>query len=138
MNFVNIPLFQMMQEKMQYHAARQAVLAENVANVDTPGFHAQDIKQPDFASALSAHQSAGMMVKTNPLHMDPSRGANGSISKASDRENTYELNPNGNNVTIEEEMMRVSENQAEYQKVLSIYRKSIDMFKTALGRSAGG
>lgn len=137
MNFVNIPLFQMIQDKMKYHAARQSVLASNVANVDTPGYRAQDLKQPDFASALSSHQSAGMMVKTNPLHMNPGRSGSGGFNRSSDRENTYELNPNKNNVVIEEEIMRVAENQSEYQKMISVYRKSIDMFKIALGRGAG-
>jgi len=136
MDFVNIPLFEMMQQKMKYHASRQAVLAANVANVDTPGYHVKEMKSPDFKAIMSGHRSAGAMAVTNPLHMRPG-GSNGGGSKIKDRENTYELNPNGNNVVMEEEVMRVAENQAEYQKVLSIYRKSIDMFKIALGKGAG-
>jgi len=138
MDFGNIPLFEMMQQKLKYHASRQSVLAQNVANVDTPGYRAKDIKTPDFNAILSRHTSAKSMATTDRLHMQPGMGANGGFNKANDRENTYELNPIGNNVVIEEEVMRVAENQSEYQKVLGIYRKSLEMFKIALGRPSGG
>lgn len=123
-----------MQQKMKYHAGRQAVLAQNVSNVDTPGYKAQDLVKPDFSAALTSHMSAKSMVTTNPMHMQPGGGGKGGSGKIAARENSYELNPIGNNVTIEEEMMRVAENQSEYQKVLGIYRKSIEMFRIALGK----
>ncbi len=137
MDFVNIPLFNMMQQKMKYHAARQAELALNVSNIDTPDYRARDIKAPDFSAMMAGHSSAGAMARTNPMHMQPGMGKNGSINQSVERENTYELNPIGNNVTVEEEMMKVAENQSEYQKMLGIYRKSIDMFKIALGKGGG-
>jgi flagellar basal-body rod protein FlgB len=136
-DFTNIPLFNMMQQKMKYHASRQAVLAQNVANVDTPGYHARELQMPDFNAALTSHMSAKSMAKTNPMHMGPDGGSKSGFSKIKNRENTYELNPIGNNVVIEEEMMRVAENQSEYQKVLGIYRKSLDMFRIALGKGNG-
>jgi len=137
MNFVDIPIFEMMQQKMRYHASRQAVLAQNVANADTPHYLVRDLKQPDFSSVLSSHSSAASMTRTNALHMGPGGSGKGGFGKAIDRETTYELNPNGNNVVIEEEVQRVAENQSEYQKMIGIYRKSIEMFKIALGKGQG-
>lgn len=137
MNLTNTPLFNMMQQKLKYHSARQAVLAQNVANVDTPNYRARDIKAPDFAAMLSKARSASEMATTNHGHMQPGMSRNGGINASIERENSYELNPIGNNVTIEEETMRVAENQSEYQKTLSIYRKSLDMFKIAIGKGNG-
>lgn len=134
MDFVNIPLFKAMDQKLKYHAARQSVLAQNVANVDTPAYRARDIKAPDFASMLQKNTSGKTMAMTSPMHMQPGMGKGGALNKGMERENTYETNPIGNNVVIEEEVMRVAENQNEYQKVLSIYRKSLEMFKIALGK----
>src|SRR5262245_23099598 len=105
-----------MQEKLKYHSARQATLAANVANVDTPDYRARDIKAPDFSAMLKSKNSAGSMTVTNPMHIKSGMGSDNS-GKSIERENTYEMNPIGNNVVIEEEMMRVAENQAEYQKV---------------------
>ena len=138
MDFVNIPLFNMMQQKMKYHSGRQAELALNVSNVDTPNYRARDIKAPDFAAMMAGNRSAGAMVRTNSMHMQPGMGKNGALNASMERANTYEVNPIGNNVVIEEEVMRVAENQSEYQKVLGIYRKSLDMFKIALGKGGGG
>ncbi|MDX2112211.1 MAG: flagellar basal body rod protein FlgB [Alphaproteobacteria bacterium] len=139
MNYTDLPLFQIMRGKLGHLSQRQAVLAQNIANADTPGYKAKDVKEQDFAAIASRmHQAASMpMAKTNAGHLSGQPVSVGS-NKFIKRESTYEQNPNGNNVVIEEEMMRVAENQAEYQKVLNLYRKSVDMFRTALGRQGGG
>lgn len=136
MDFVNIPLFKAMEQKLKYHSARQSELALNVSNVDTPGYRARDIKAPDFAAMMAGNHSASAMVMTSPMHIQPGMGKNGSFNKSEERENTYETNPIGNNVVIEEEMMKVAENQAEYQKILGIYKKSLEMFRIALGKGS--
>lgn len=137
MDFMGIPLFNVMKAKMNYISERQSVLAQNIANADTPDYQAKDIAEPDF-KAIAMRASGGSaqklpMAVTDSKHLAGS-GKSGSGLAASKRPSTFELNPNGNNVVIEEEMMRISENQAEYQKVLSLYRKTIDMFKTAIGK----
>lgn len=137
MNFINIPLFNIMQQKLKYHAAEQAVLAQNVANADTPGYLAQDITPPDFSDMVRSAGGRLAMTTTNAGHMTMGSNNKNGVGRISQRENTYELNPIGNNVVIEEETMKVAQNQAEYQKTLSIYRKSIEMFRIALGRGAG-
>ncbi|MDX2073557.1 MAG: flagellar basal body protein [Alphaproteobacteria bacterium] len=138
MDFTGIPLFNMMQSKLKYHAANQSVLARNVANADTPGYRAQAMAAPDFASMMGKTGSASSMSVTSPMHMRPGMGKGGMSGNIRNRENTYELNPIGNNVVIEEEVMRVAENQAEYQKTLGIYKKSMELFRIAIGKSSGG
>lgn len=140
MNLLDIPLFGIMRSKLNYLSERQSVLAENVANADTPGYKARDIAEPDFKKLVSASgldKSANLnMTVTSPKHI--AKNVPSSTFGASKRDTTYELNPNKNNVVIEEEMAKMSMNQAEYQKVLSLYSKGIAMFKTALGTGSGG
>lgn len=141
MDITGLPLFNVMRAKMQYHSARQGVLAQNIANADTPGYQAKELAAPDFKSIATGTHSTSRknlpMALTQPGHMG-GRMAGASAFIEEKRLSTYERNPNGNNVSLEEETMLVSRNQAEYQKVLGLYRKSIDLFKMALGKSGGG
>lgn len=141
MDFNSIPLFSTMKVKLNYMSARQAVLAQNIANADTPDYKAKDISAPDFKqmmgqSGIGSAQNLPLSA-TSKKHISGGSGS-GTDFQAEKRKSTYELNPTGNNVVIEEEMMKVAENQAEYQKVLNLYRKTIDLFKTAIGRPSGG
>lgn len=136
MDFGSIPLFGVMRSKMAYMSQRQIILAQNIANADTPGYQARDVQTPNFKKMVAGASGKLQMKTTNEKHFLGLSGGtnNGRIIK---RDSTYELNPNGNNVVIEEEMAKVAENQSEYQKVLSVYRKSVDMFKTAIGKTSG-
>jgi flagellar basal-body rod protein FlgB len=138
MDFGGIPLFSVMKSKLGYISARQSVLAQNVANADTPDYKAKDVKEPDFkhiAQSLSRGTAQKLPIQiTNEKHMAGSSSSS-MMLQAEKRLSTYERNPNGNNVVIEEEMMRVADNQAEYQKVLSLYRKTVEMFRTVIGRT---
>lgn len=139
MDFAGIPLFNMMKTKLSYMSERQGVLAQNVANADTPGYRAKDVTPPDFRKMVDAGGKPVrnlQMTATNPKHITGG-SATGSY-KVVERAKTDEQNPNGNNVVIEEEMAKVAENQAEYQKVLNLYGKAIAMFKSATGNGNGG
>jgi len=135
MDYASLPLFGLMKAKLNYASERQGVLAQNIANADTPGYRAQDVKAPDFGNVL-AQQQGLQLTKTKPGHISPPQM--GGSSAIINRESTYEQSPTGNNIVIEEEMQRVAQNQSEYQKTLNLYRKTIMMFKTALGNSSSG
>ena len=142
MDFSSLSLFSIMKAKLNYMSARQAVLAQNVANADTPGYRARDIAEPDFKRMLSGKSTDGgaarlKMATTSGSHI--TQGAGGISAKVMDRPKTDELNPNDNNVSVEEEMAKIGQNQMEYQKVLNMYGKTVSMFKIAIGNpNAGG
>lgn len=138
MDYAKLPIFQLMKAKLDYAAERQTVLAQNVANVDTPGYRAKDVQAPDFKAMLakSAKPSIGMAI-TNEHHIGTGKPS-ASAYKTIERESTYEQSPVDNNVVVEEEMMRVAEAQSEYQRTLTLYRKTISMFKAALGNPNAG
>jgi flagellar basal-body rod protein FlgB len=141
MNYNDLAIFNVMRGKMQYLSQRQAMIAQNIANADTPNYRAKDVKAPDFKrmamGITNQKSSANSPLKptlTDPKHM-AGIGGLGGHGQVYTRKNTDELNPNGNNVSIEEETMLLGSNQAEYNKVLGLYRKTVDMFKTAIGKS---
>jgi flagellar basal-body rod protein FlgB len=136
MNFTDIPLFNVMKSKLGYLSERQSVLAQNVANADTPDYQAKDVQAPNFKKVFANSTQQLQLKSTNGKHFAGSNMSSSS-SHIINRDSTYERSPTGNNVVIEEEMSKIAENQAEYQKVLNLYRKSVDMFKTAIGKTNG-
>ena len=65
MDPTDIGLFRLAERRMHWLDQRQSVLAQNVANVNTPGYKARDV--PDFAATL-ADQSSGLEI-TNRQHL---------------------------------------------------------------------
>jgi flagellar basal-body rod protein FlgB len=108
----DIPILSMLRERMQWSQARQQVLAENVANADTPNYQARDIAPPDFERELST-ASLGL-ASTNPNHIVSADAGGGDMQYEPDNTGRYEIRPRGNSVTHEDEMMKVASNQMDY------------------------
>ncbi len=125
-------LFDLLTQKMSYLNQKQAVLAENVANVDTPGYKQIELKPFSFSDALK-RASTGMIV-TDPRHIVPASmaGTNAQTIKSKDTE----VLPNGNTVDIEQQMMEVSKTSTDYQKAASMYHKWVGLFKIAIKGSS--
>jgi flagellar basal-body rod protein FlgB len=115
---------------MQWHQERQSVLAENVSNADTPQFRPRDLKPLDFGKQLQTVGSV-QLASTDPAHFGLSAGTGGF---ATDRNGKYDVRPAGNAVNLEDEMMKVASNQMDYQAAISLYSRSIALFRTALGK----
>jgi flagellar basal-body rod protein FlgB len=131
MPITDIPILSMLRERMEWHQERQRVLAENVANADTPNYHARDLAPPDFSHQLQVASLA--LDRTSPLHI-PAQGGGGSAFSA-DSSGRYEVRPRGNSVTHEDEMMKVASNQMDYEAVTSLYTRSLALIKVAIGRA---
>ncbi len=127
----DIPILAMLRERMQWHQARQQVLAENVANADTPNYRARDLAPLDFSRELSA--ASLELVRTDPGHIVGGGGGGGS-QFATDETARYEIRPRGNSVSHEDEMMKVASNQMDYEAVTSLYTHSLDLIKLAAGK----
>ncbi|HXQ84694.1 MAG TPA: flagellar basal body rod protein FlgB [Xanthobacteraceae bacterium] len=127
----DIPILAMLRERMQWHQARQQVLAENVANADTPNYQAKDLAPPDFQRELSVASLA--LVRTDAGHIV---GAGGGGSQfATDESARYEVRPRGNSVTHEDEMLKVASNQMDFEAVTSLYTHSLALIKLAIGKA---
>jgi flagellar basal-body rod protein FlgB len=123
----DIPILAMLRERMQWQQARQQVLAENVANADTPDYQAKDLVAPDFSSELSA--ASVTLERTNPNHI---AAASGGSQFATDESGQYEIRPRGNSVSHEDEMMKVASNQMDYEAATELYTHSLNLIKLAI------
>lgn len=135
MGLSNIPLFSALTEKMKWHQTRQGLLAENVANAETPGYRGRDLKAYGFAEHMQNLSVASIATTaTNPMHIV--KAGSGADGFGSRQLNNFEITPEGNGVTLEDEMMKVTTNQMDYQAVTALYQRSVKMIKTALGRQS--
>ena len=120
----------MLRTRMQWHQERQRVLAENVANADTPNYRPRDLAPPNFEEALAAPSLT--LVRTDANHMV---GEAGGSRFAADSNVRYEVRPGGNAVNHEDEMMKVASNQMDYDAVAALYSRSLALIKLAVGKS---
>lgn len=135
MGMINIPLFSALTEKMKWHQTRQGLLAENVANAETPGYRGRDLKAFGFAEHMQSLSMAKMQTTATDPHHIAVMGTD-SDGFGARQLNNFEITPEGNGVTLEDEMMKVTSNQMDYQAVTALYSRSIRIIKTALGRQS--
>jgi flagellar basal-body rod protein FlgB len=126
----DIPILSMLRERMEWHQERQRVLAENVANADTPNYRARDLAPPDFQHEMAATLA---LARTEPGHVVNAASAGSPFADESGQR--YEVRPRGNSVTHEDEMLKLAGNQMDYDAVTSLYTHSLALIKTAIGRS---
>ena len=131
MTISNIPLFSMLRTKMHWHQERQRILAENVSNADTPRFQPRDLTPPQFDPRRPAVSELSL-VRTSAAHLARTGGSGSRF--ALDRNGSFEARPSGNAVSLEDEMMKVANNQMDYQAATSLYTRGLGMLKTAIGR----
>lgn len=136
MSLTDLPILGMLRTRMQWHQVRQKLIAENVANADMPGYRPRDLAAPTFDPAVrgGASSAAGgaALARTNPGHIVPA-SSDGPGAEAR-RTGGFEIRPSGNGVNLEEEMMRAGENGSDYQLAASLYQKSLDALKIAVGK----
>lgn len=113
------------------HAAtRQQLLARNVANADTPGFRAQDL------GGFARQVESGGVVPRQPMAATRAGHLTGTGWQAGARimDVGREASPNGNTVTLEDEMIRQADIRREHDLALAIYQSGLRLTRGALGR----
>lgn len=131
MAVTELPLFSMLKTRMRWLETRQRLLAENVANAETPGYHGRDLKPQDFSRQLQAATSV-QMISTNSGHLAGASQTDPNF--AADRSKAFEVSPRGNSVSLEEEMMRIAQNQIDHQTAATLYSRSLGLLKIAIGK----
>ena len=134
MALTDLPVLTALKTKMHWLQTRQRVLAENVANADTPGYRAKELRQPAFDAMVRATSAEPVaLARTSTGHIAGKPMTDGAGGYGTVTQGGWETTPSGNAVVLEEEMMKVTSNQMDYQTVSSLYAKSIAMFKIAVG-----
>ncbi len=134
MDIKNIALFQAMGAKMNYLSTRQGVIAQNIANSDTPEYRARDLTDVDFGAVLKDVTGSKKirMEQTAAGHIAPG-GVMGKEREFKSKM-TYEVAPADNAVIIEEQMVKASQTTMDYNLMTNLMRKNIGMIQTALGQ----
>jgi flagellar basal-body rod protein FlgB len=131
MPITDIPILSMLRTRMEWHQERQQVLAENVANADTPNYRPRDLSPPNFEQELMAPSSVAL-ARTDPDHL---AGEGDDLHFAAAGNLHYETRPGGNAVNHEDEMMKVASNQMDFDAVADLYTRSLALIKLAAGGS---
>jgi flagellar basal-body rod protein FlgB len=127
----DIPMLSMLRTKMHWHQERQQLLAQNVANSDSPSYRPVDLAPMETSNHPKLPPLA--LRQTDPAHVG------GALDSAAtfgvDPHGGYEIRPAGNAVNLEDEMMKVAANQMDYETATTLYTHSLTLIKTALGKS---
>ncbi|WP_185983602.1 flagellar basal body rod protein FlgB [Aureimonas mangrovi] len=119
-------LFGLTARHAEFLATRQSVIAENVANADTPGFRARDVKP--FSEVLETTRLE--MAGTDRLHMAGGSGRAGAVEEVSAER--WDVTHSGNTVSLEQEMMKAGRVAGEYSLNTSITKAFHRMFMSTL------
>ena len=137
MDITNLPMFGLIKERMSWVGQRQQVIAQNIANADTPNYRARDIKEFDFKKSLREHapknaNGGGISMRvTHPMHMSGGGGASSSVASSAARK-PYETAPDGNSVILEEQMVKMNEAAVQHSTMVGLYRKHLSMIKSVV------
>jgi len=126
----DIPILRMLHTRMLWHQERQRLLAENVANADTPRFKPSDLAPLRFEQRMAALDAPLALTRTQGGHVAGLPGG----AAFRPNQTSFAVRPSGNAVDLEEEMLKVGANQMDYQAVTTLYRRSLNLLKTALGK----
>lgn len=139
MDLNGIPLFSLLQNKLGYLSERQKLIAQNVANSSTPGFTPKDLKPFDQQPGLSTRANAGVMAQV--AQTDSGETINGASGRRRpDQPKVYasvespdsESTLDGNQVVLEEQMLKMNESRADYEAAVGFYQKALSMLHMAV------
>lgn len=127
--FDRLEIMGMAKELARHAAARQKVVAANVANADTPGYRAADLES--FSDTYRSLETGIEMRRTRPAHLSAIESGVTSRRIIDER---AEPSPSGNTVSLEAELVRSSSVKREHDISLAVYKSSLDLLRATLGR----
>lgn len=118
--------FQLARKYLDAAALRQDAIASNLANAETPGYRRIDVTT-DFATQMKAAWESGDFSGASEaiqpvLSQDPSARA---------------VNPDGNSVEIEHELLAMNRNSVEYEYLSDVVTHNIKQLKMAITGTMG-
>ena len=106
---------------------RNGILTSNIANVDTPNYQAKDVK---FSQVLG--NEMGMTI-TDARHIQAGSGENASAEIEEEDTKSWS---DKNNVEMDQEVAKMTENAMLFEAGITLFKKKIQMFKNALSTTA--
>jgi flagellar basal-body rod protein FlgB len=125
--YENLDILRISSAMARHAGQRQAIVAQNVANADTPGYIARDL--PSFAASYGSETASVGLRATRDQHMHGTRS--GDILPAA-IEITDQSSPNGNQVSIETEILKSVDAKRQHDRALAIYKTSLNVLRSSL------
>jgi flagellar basal-body rod protein FlgB len=122
-------LFRAAEARLRWLSERQAVLAENIANADTPHWRPRDL--PTFDAALAT--ASQTLSITNARHLT-GRVLSPVVHNGSRPGSGGERAPDGNAVELDQQLAAAAATDSQHALVVDLYHKYVGLFKTALGK----
>lgn len=123
--FQNLDVFRTAMAMARHAGQQQAYSAQNIAHADTPGYRARDM--PDFSEGLRDGLMGQRATRSAHLNGSTVRGAEPAERRAA-------LDPNGNTVSLEQEMVKAVRAKSQHDRALAIYRSNLNILRASLGR----
>lgn len=132
--FQKLEIFQVA-HAMASHAGRlQSVAAQNMANADTPGFKAKRLTP--FKDTLADARLGVTQRSTRSGHLNGStQDGPPSVQAQVQIDERAKSDPNGNSVAIEDQILLSVDAKRQHDRALAIYRSSLNILRTSIGRS---
>lgn len=130
-----LDLFAVASARQAHALQRNAVLTQNIAHADTPGFRAQDVapfRMPE-AGAVDAVPRA-----TRPGHVQATASGLGRASVGLREMETHERTPDGNTVDLEQQMVAANQTRATFDLAAGLYARHLAMLRMVVGRGGQG
>ncbi|MHA3914349.1 FlgB family protein [Halovulum sp. GXIMD14793] len=127
---MNLEILRVARGLASHAADRQGLIAENIANADTPGYKARDLAS--FSEAYQGDGPGRLQLKATRLgHLQPDYTPH---NAAVEVDSVFGAeSPNGNTVSLEDQMMRSVAVRHQHELALGVYRKSLDILRISLG-----
>ncbi|UOF89351.1 flagellar basal body rod protein FlgB [Fodinisporobacter ferrooxydans] len=135
MSIFGTPFFTVMEKSLDAATLRQRVYANNIANIDTPGFKRSDVSFERQLQTYLQGNTAGQPLtgfRTDPRHIPiPGSGAN-MLQPTEYADSNTTVNNNGNNVDIDSEMTLIAKNQIQYNALVEQMNQQFSMLRSAI------
>lgn len=129
MYILNKPGMNMLERSLDAAALRQKVIADNVANVDTPYFKRSEVKFEELLQNEMKDQGF-QGYRTDQRHFEIGRPAK--LTPQVIQDNSTMINNNLNNVDIDYEMSLMAKNQLRYNVMVQQVNGELKKLRTAI------
>jgi flagellar basal-body rod protein FlgB len=123
--FENLVVFQTASAMAGHAAQSQALISQNVAKADTPGYVGKQMLP--FGDIYTAPDGASAQRATRERHLNGS--ASSTLMAGVDMRGAD--NPNGNTISLETELLKAAQAKSHHDRALAIYKSSLDVLRAA-------
>jgi len=126
---IDTPLMRGLERVLDQSAFRHQLIATNLANVDTPGYHTRDIRP--FAGEIEQ-----AMAGEEPAFAGPSLSSSAFTPVAHEIHGLLER-PDGNNVSVERESLLLAQNQLRFTVAVAFLKEQFHQISSAISGGSG-